>query len=307
MLSTPLVRAQEQERADTTVIVLGHYDNALGTSDAASQGTVTASLINNRPALRTGELLEFVPGMIVTQHSGNGKANQYFLRGFNLDHGTDFATYVDGMPVNMRTHAHGHGYSDMNFLIPELVQRIEYKKGTYFADEGDFSSAGAAHIRVADCLPSGLASLSLGSYGYRRGVIADSIASPQGTWLYGLEIDRNDGPWNVPENVRKYSGVLRYSQGTKGDGFNVTTMAYKNTWNSTDQIPWRAVQSGQIGRFGTIDPTDGGATARFSLAYAMRKRNPTGLFELDAYAVQSRLDLFSDFTYFLANPKVATS
>ena len=129
-----------------TVRVTGHYDNAVGTSDAASQGVITNELIVNRPALRTGELLEFVPGLIVTQHSGDGKANQYFLRGFNLDHGTDFATYVDGMPVNMRTHAHGQGYSDLNFLIPELVQRIDYKKGPYFASEGDFASAGSARI-----------------------------------------------------------------------------------------------------------------------------------------------------------------
>src|SRR5207237_1745902 len=111
--------------------VLGHYETAVGSSDAASEGSVTAKLIEARPALPPGELLEFVPGVIVTQHSGDGKANQYFLRGFNLDHGTDFATYVDGMPVNMRTHAHGQGYTDLNFLIPELVDRIQYKKGTY--------------------------------------------------------------------------------------------------------------------------------------------------------------------------------
>ena len=283
------------------VNVVGHYDNAVGTSDAASAGTVTAELIRNRPALRTGELLEFVPGMIVTQHSGDGKANQYFLRGFNLDHGTDFATFVDAMPINMRTHAHGQGYSDLNFLIPELVHRIDYKKGTYFANDGDFASAGAAHIRLGDSLPSGIASLSQGSFGYQRAVLADSFASGPGTLLYGLEVNRNNGPWDMPENVRKYSATLRYSQGTPGDGFNVTAMAYKNSWNSTDQIPLRAVQSGQLERFGTIDSSDGGESARVSLSFAIRKRNAGGLFEMDAYAVQSRLDLFSNFTYFLAN------
>ena len=140
-----------------SIEVKGNYDNAVGTSDAASQGTVTSNLIKSRPALRTGELLEFVPGMIVSQHSGDGKANQYYLRGYNLDHGTDFATYVDEVPVNMRTHAHGQGYTDLNFLIPELVTRIDYKKGPYFADEGDFSSAGAAHIKLANQLPEGIA------------------------------------------------------------------------------------------------------------------------------------------------------
>ena len=287
-----------------TVRVAGHYDNAVGTSDAASQGVITTDLIVNRPALRTGELLEFVPGMIVTQHSGDGKANQYFLRGFNLDHGTDFATFVDGMPVNMRTHAHGHGYSDLNFLIPELVQRIDYKKGPYFAGEGDFASAGAARIRLVDKLPQGTASLSVGQHGYTRGVLADSVAAMRGTLLYGLELNRNDGPWDSPERVRKYSGVLRYSQGTQDDGFNVTAMAYKNSWNSTDQIPLRAVESGQVGRYGALDPSDGGDTSRYSLAYAMRKRSDNRLFEFDAYVIRSQLDLYSNFTYFLADPEL---
>ena len=285
-----------------TVRVAGHYDNAVGTSDAASQGVITTELIVNRPALRTGELLEFVPGLIVTQHSGDGKANQYFLRGFNLDHGTDFATYVDGMPVNMRTHAHGQGYSDLNFLIPELVQRIDYKKGPYFAGEGDFASAGSARIRLADKLPQGQASMSVGQHGYVRGVLADSIDAGPGTLLVGLEVNRNNGPWDVPERVRKVSGVLRYSQGTQDDGFSVTAMAYKNSWNATDQVPLRAVASGQIGRFGSLAPSDGGDTSRYSLSYAQRRRTENRLFELDAYLIRSQLELNSDFTYFLAKP-----
>ncbi|WP_251373391.1 TonB-dependent receptor [Janthinobacterium sp. JC611] len=309
MLSMGCQAAQAQEGAAATVDdaartvrVTGHYDNAVGTSDAASQGVITSELIVNRPALRTGELLEFVPGLIVTQHSGDGKANQYFLRGFNLDHGTDFATYVDGMPVNMRTHAHGQGYSDLNFLIPELVQRIDYKKGPYFTGEGDFASAGSARIRLADKLPQGQASVSIGQHGYLRGVVADSVAAGPGTLLYGLETQRNNGPWDVPERVRKYSGVLRYSQGTANDGFSVTAMAYHNSWNATDQVPLRAVASGQIGRFGSLAPSDGGDTSRTSLSYAMRKRTENRLFELDAYLIRSQLELNSDFTYLLANP-----
>jgi len=304
LLASGAARADDAATPDAaaTVTVVGHYDNAVGTSDAASQGTVTADLIANRPALRTGELLEFVPGMIVTQHSGDGKANQYFLRGFNLDHGTDFATYVDGMPVNMRSNAHGQGYSDLNFLIPELVQRIDYKKGPYFADEGDFASAGAAHIRLADSVPHGVASLTLGDYGYQRGVLADSVAALDGTLLYGLELGRNNGPWDVPEQVRKYSGTLRYSHGDKDDGYSVTAMAYQNTWNSTDQIPLRAVQSGLIDRYGSIDPSDGGDTARYSLAWALHRRSAGSISEVDAYVVRSRLDLYSDFTYLLDDP-----
>ena len=125
------------------VEVKGSYDESIGTWDAASQGAVTKEVIEKRPILRPGEVLETVPGMVVTQHSGDGKANQYFLRGYNLDHGTDFATWVAGMPVNMPTHAHGQGYTDLNFLIPELITRVVYSKGPYFAEDGDFSSVGS--------------------------------------------------------------------------------------------------------------------------------------------------------------------
>lgn len=285
------------------VTVVGHYNNAVGTSDAASEGTVNADLIRNRPALRTGELLEFVPGMIVTQHSGDGKANQYFLRGFNLDHGTDFATHVDGMPVNMRSHAHGQGYSDLGFLIPELVQRIEYKKGPYFAGEGDFSSAGSARMRLADSLPNGSVSLSLGENGYRRMLLTDSVAAARGNLLYGLEVHRNQGPWETPEDLRKYSATLRYARGAPGNGFAVTAMAYRNTWNATDQVPLRAVAGGTLDRFGGIDASDGGVASRYSLSWALKKRGQDSVTEVDAYAVASALDLYSNFTYFLDNPE----
>ncbi len=282
--------------------VIGHYDNTVGTSDAASEGVVNSSLISSHPTLRTGELLEFVPGMIVSQHSGDGKANQYYLRGFNLDHGTDFATYVDDVPVNMRTHAHGQGYTDLNFLIPELVNRIQYKKGPYFADEGDFSSAGAAHLQLVNSLPKGLALLSIGNNGYQRAVLANSIEAAKGKLLYGLEVNRNDGPWSNPEDVKKYSGVLRYSEGNASDGFNLTAMAYHNKWNSTDQIPLRTVQIADINRYGAIDPSDGGDSSRYSLSFAKYQRNQNGAFDYNAYFVKPSLDLYSNFTYFLNNP-----
>ncbi len=282
--------------------VNGNYDNAIGISNAASQGTVNAQLIASRPTLRTGELLEFVPGMIVSQHSGDVKTNQYYLRGYNLDHGTDFATYVDEIPINMRTHAHGQGYTDLNFIIPELINRIDYKKGPYFADEGDFASAGAGHLRLMNKLPHVIATISLGNNQYQRAVLANSVATDTGNLLYGLEINRNNGPWDLPEQVRKYSGILRYSGGTANDGFSLTAMAYQNQWRSTDQVPLRAVESNAIGRFGTIDSTDGGESSRYSLSYALHKLDKNHLFEFNTYAVQSRLDLFSNFTYFLNDP-----
>jgi outer membrane receptor protein involved in Fe transport len=282
--------------------VNGHYDNAVGTSDAASEGSVTAKLIDNRPVLRPAEILEFIPGVVVTQHSGDGKANQYFLRGFNLDHGTDFATWVEGMPVNMPTHAHGQGYSDLNFVIPELVRRIDYRKGPYFASEGDFSSAGAAHLVLQDSLVSDVAQLTLGENGYKRAVLALSPEAPHARMLFALEMGENDGPWDNPEALRKWSGIARYSRGTPTNGFSVTAMGYESHWNATDQVPKRAVEDGTLPRFGAVDPTDGGDTARYSLSFEGRSGDAHGLWEASAYAISSRIDLFSDFTYFLDHP-----
>ena len=197
--------------------IQGNYLNSIGSSDAASAGSVTSRLIESRPTLRPAEVLEFVPGVIVTQHSGDGKANQYFLRGFNLDHGTDFATSVDGMPVNMPTHAHGQGYSDLNLLIPELVERIRYRKGPYFAEEGDFSSAGAARSSLVDTLPRGIGSMTLGQDRYARALIANSHRLDAGGLLYAVEAAHNDGAWEHPEKFHRFNGVLRYSGGDDGE------------------------------------------------------------------------------------------
>ncbi len=199
--------------------VPAHYDNAVGTSDAASQGSIRAELLKNKPALRPGEVLEFVPGMVVTQHSGDGKANQYFLRGFNLDHGTDFSTSINGIPVNMPTHAHGHGYTDINFLIPELVDRIDYRKGPYFASQGDFSAAGGADILYRRQLAP-TASLELGQRGYQRGFVGGTVQVGGGLKLLGaLELSHNDGPWTVKENFRKTNSVLTLSDGNAVNGW----------------------------------------------------------------------------------------
>ena len=294
--------AQEPDQAGE-VRVIGHYQNAVGTSDAASQGYITPDVIEARPMLRPGEVLEYVPGVIITQHSGDGKANQYFLRGFNLDHGTDFRTEVDHVPVNMPTHAHGQGYSDLNFLIPELVQRVAYKKGPYFADEGDFSSAGAADISYTTKLPQGIGALSAGPDGYVRALAANSSNAGPGSLLYGLELFHNDGPWDKPEDYRKINGVMRYSLGTNADGYTFSLMAYHGKWNATDQIAQRAFDQGLVGRFGAIDPSDGGETSRYSFAIDRHKAlDNGGVFHMDAYVVKYRLDLFSNFTYFLDDP-----
>src|ERR1700736_6824404 len=245
--------------------ITAHYENAVGSSEAASAGTITRELVEDRPILRPGEVLELVPGLIITQHSGAGKANQYFLRGFNLDHGTDFATYLAGMPVNLRTHAHGQGYMDLNFMIPELVSRVDYYKGPYFAQQGDFATAGSANIHYAESLPNTLAELGIGTGKYGRALLAGSPEFGPGRVVYGIELYHDNGPWEHPDNYRKLNGVLRYTQKTGDSQWGVTAMGYSGKWNSTDQIAQRAVDEGLIDRLGTIDPSDGGRTYRYSL------------------------------------------
>jgi len=293
--------AQQQSHLPEIQIV-GPRDAAIGTADSASEGAVERESFQSRPKLRPGDIVEAVPGVVATQHSGDGKANQYFLRGFNLDHGTDFAVTVDGMPVNMPTHGHGQGYADLNFLIPELVSGVRYRKGPYFAQSGDFSLAGSASLDYFSALESPFAEVTVGSHDFRRLLAAGSRTVQDQTWLGAIELEGNNGPWNVPENLRKTNAVLRYSQGSQTRGLSVTAMAYKSQWTSTDQVPERLIDSGELPRFGSLNPTDGGKTQRFSLSGKWFDKGPGGDTEFSAYAIDYRFDLFSDFTYFLNNP-----
>jgi outer membrane receptor protein involved in Fe transport len=280
------------------VVVTGTLDRLQGTPLSASQGIVASEQLDMRPVLRTGELLEVVPGLIVTQHSGDGKANQYFLRGFNLDHGTDLATSVDGVPVNMPTHGHGQGYTDINFIIPELVQSIEYRKGTYYAETGNFSAAGAVNMRYRRSLEAPVVVLEAGEDNYVRSLIAGSSQLGGGTLLMGFDYANIDGPWLLEENYRKRNGLLRYSRETERGLLSVTAQGYEGDWRSTDQIPLRAVQSGQIDRFGTVDPTDAGDSHRYSLTADWTAALGTGQSKALLYAIDYDLDLISNFSYF---------
>jgi outer membrane receptor protein involved in Fe transport len=271
-------------------------------TNAASEQRISGETLNSFPVSRPGEVLEAVPGLIVTQHSGEGKANQYFLRGFNLDHGTDIAIWLDEMPINMRTHAHGQGYADLNFLIPELVESLLARKGPYWAQEGDFSSAAALHLHYAEQLERSVVSATGGSFGYWRGLAAGTMAAGAGTLTGAAEIERYDGPWEIPDALRKYNGVLRYNEGTPANGLSITAMAYTNSWHSTDQIPLRAVLDGTIGRFGYIDPTDGGDTQRYSLSGQWTRTEGGVADRVAAYFVYSTLNLYNNFTYYLDNP-----
>ena len=268
----------------------------------ASQGDVDRAQIESQPLLRPAAVLESVPGLIVTQHSGEGKANQYFLRAFNLDHGTDFAIDVDDMPVNMPTHAHGQGYSDLNFLIPEVVADLHYQKGTYYADEGDFATAGAARIDLRN-EAAAAASLGFGEYGFRRALVLGSTVVAAGSMLGAVEVYHNDGPFEVPDDYNRSSGVLRFHQGEPDDFLSVTAMAYTGKWNSSDQVPLRVISEGLIGRFGSLNPTDGGESERSSLSFSRVRRNDTGQSQFSAYVIRYRLNLWSTFTFYLQDPQ----
>jgi outer membrane receptor protein involved in Fe transport len=285
-----------------TVDVTGTADDLVGVADSATQGTVVAGQIEGRPLLRPGELLETVPGLIVTQHSGSGKANQYFLRGFNLDHGTDFSVFIDDMPVNFPTHAHGQGYADANFLIPELVDSIQYRKGPYSVEDGDFSAAGSARVQLRNTLDASFVDMGVGGNGYRRVLAAGSPERGGGHLLYALEVSQYDGPWDVPENGKKYNGMLRYTHGSADNGWSLTGMAYSNEFTSTDQVAQRAIDGGLIDRYGSLDPSDGGKTHRYSLSGRWANNGPGGTSHANFYVIDYRLDLFSNFTYFMNDP-----
>ena len=285
------------------VVVRGRAEDLLGTATSASQGAVGEVDLENLPILRRGELLETVPGMVVTQHSGDGKANQYFLRGFNLDHGTDFAFYIDGVPVNLPSHAHGQGYSDLNFLIPELIDEIDFKKGPFYPEVGDFSGAGAANIHIVKTLPEGIANLQIGQFGYARALLAESPTLGPGTLLYAFEFNHYDGPWDLPENSNRYNGLLRYHWDSGRDDYTLTGSLYwAPQWHSTDQVAQRAIDEGLIDRFGAIDPTDGGKTGRAALSFDWLRNDGDTVTKLLLYGFYYRLNLWSDFDYALDDP-----
>jgi len=289
------VQAQETNPAGDDqaeqVYVWGLRQESIGRATTASEGTILFPTLQDRPLLRPGEVAEVIPGLVVTQHSGSGKANQYFMRGFNLDHGTDFSASLDGVPLNLRTHAHGQGYLDLNVVTPELLERIEYRKGTYYADVGDFSAAGTAALETFQSAPASYAEVWAGQHDYYRVLGLQSA----GDSYLAADLTASNGPWVNPEHLRK-ANVLGHFQAAN---WAITALGYFNEWNSTDQIPLRAIRSGAISRLGFIDPTDGGHTSR--IIVSARNRNLSG-WDTVAYAQKYDLKLWSNFTYFLNDP-----
>ncbi|MCU0621026.1 MAG: TonB-dependent receptor plug domain-containing protein [Gemmatimonadales bacterium] len=301
--------AQEPAMRDTarpqqldSLVVTGRYEDLIGVARTASEGSTGWVDLRMRPLAREGELLETVPGLILTQHSGDGKSNQMFVRGFNLDHGTDFNTRVDGMPINLPTHAHGQGYTDVNFIIPEFVERVDYQLGVYYANLGDFSSAGGAEFRLSSRLARPIAKAGAGEFGHLRAVAGGSVSVGSGSLLLGGEVRTYNGPWVQPQELRKLSGLARYSWDAGRSRFAITGMAYANTWDASDQIPTRAVEGGLIGRFGQVDSTLGGEAQRYSLDGQWRRVGGSSVQEVQLYGIWSDFNLYSNFTYFLADP-----
>jgi hypothetical protein len=280
------------------IIVYGRAQEMLGSADAASEGIVGYDDIRLAPLMRVGELVEAVPGMVATQHSGTGKANQYFLRGFNLDHGTDFSAFVDGVPINMRTHGHGQGYLDLNFFIPEMVETTSYRKGPYSALVGDFSSAGSVDFQLYDEVDEGILNVAVGAFDFWRVMGSSSLNAFGGTLTAAADYTVYSGPWEIDEDLKQTKFFLNYKIPVAGAVAKISLLGYSGEWNSTDQIPARAVSSGLIDEFGYIDPDLGGHTDRYGITAQLEFKD----WEATAYLVDYDFGMYSNFTYLLEDP-----
>ena len=279
------------------IVVFGRGEKRIGIATQATEGGIAGADLSVRPILRIGELLEAVPGLIATQHAGGGKANQYFLRGFNLDHGTDFTLSFDDVPLNMRTHAHGQGYLDLNSMIPETIARIDYRKGPYRADVGDFALAGAAQATTVDTLQP-FVSLQAGSYDFYRFVAGGSFKLGNGNLLLATEIKRNNGKWDYAERLRHYSGFAKYSQEI-GDGtLRLSASIYSADWRPTEQIPERAIGTILSSPYDSLDRTLNGKTDR----QIFTARYDTDDLRVSAYFQHYDFNLFQNYTFFLDDP-----
>ena len=286
----------------TEVVVTSSRLNMLGRAETASQGSVTQKEVELRPIARIGQLYETVPGLVVTIHSGEGKANQYLLRGFNLDHGTDFATYVDNMPVNRPTNAHGQGYSDQNFLMAQIVSGLDYTKGPYYPAVGDSGAVGSAHVRLLDELPTQVSG-SIGTFGDEEVFVGGTQHLGQDDRVWGaLGVAHVDGPWDPPGDFRKVQAATRYSHGSNMQCFSLTGMYYQSVGRLITDQPLRAVEGGLIGRYGTLDPSDLSKSQRFSLSGDYRATGEDWRLNLSAYAIRSTMTLWNDFTHYLDDP-----
>lgn len=290
--------ASTPDHDHSDIVVTGRSERRIGTAQSASEGVVSGAELRVHPLLRTSELAEAVPGMIAVQHSGGGKAAQYLIRGYNLDHGTDFSIAIDGMPYNLRSHAHGHGYLDLNGLIPETVDHIAYRKGPYRAADGDFSFVAAASLDTLDRFERAFASVTAGSYGYHRLAVGGSLDIGPGTLLLATEVKANDGRWQLLERLHHVGAFGKYTLETGIGTLRASLSLYDARWRPTEQIPVRAIGNQIPDRFGTLDPFLRGSTNREVFNIGLTGDHLTAT----AYAQHYRFDLLSNFTFFLNDP-----
>lgn len=288
------VAAYAEDFDTTTVIISGRAEHKIDKVVAASEGSVGGSDLSLRPFLRPGEVLEAVPGLIATQHSGGGKANQYFLRGFNLDHGTDFSATIDDFPVNFLTHGHGQGYLDVSGLIPESVKRVDYRKGAYRADAGDFAFTGQANITTKEEDQTYITT-EFGEYGYQRLVGSTTQNLGVGKLYVIGQYKHQDGPWTVSEDFNGLSTLTKYSQDTNYGRFNISLSTYGADWIPTDQIPARAVGNQLSSPYGSLDDKLTGHTEREVLTVGTFGDD----WRITGWVQHYDFNLFSNFTYYL--------
>jgi len=293
-MSAPVAGSSADQPPGDSVVIFGRAEEQIGIATSASEGVVGYKDLSTRPISRAAELVEVIPGMIATEHSSGGKANQYFMRGFNLDHGTDFAGFIDGVPINQRSHPHMSGYLDLNFLMADLVERVEFKKGVQYAENGDYSAAGSASFVLYDRLPNNYVQLRVDEDEYAVSG-GGSWDIGDGTLLVAAQHEGGDGPFDLPADLNKTMAYVKYSQPLGDAVMRLGFIGYQNDWIASDQIPLRAVEDGSISRFGAIDPTNGGESRRYIASAALEWDDAS----IIGYVQKSELNLFHNFTYFI--------
>ncbi|MFL1012752.1 TonB-dependent receptor [Flavisericum labens] len=299
----------ETKLATTLLVVLKESPASLDQVLIVSKANVLSTFLNvdlkTNPVKSSQEILRKIPGLIIGQHAGGGKAEQIFLRGFDIDHGTDIAINVDGMPVNMVSHAHGQGYADMHFIIPETIDNIDFAKGSYYANKGNFNTAGYVDIGTKKTIKKNLVSVETGQFNTLRALGITKLLEEKNSSIYvASELMLSDGVFESPQNFNRLNVMAHYNfNNHKDQELNLSVSHFQSKWDASGQIPVRAVEQGLIGRFGAIDDTEGGKTSRSNLWINHTKQLDThSKIESNAYLSKYDFELFSNFTFFLEDP-----
>ncbi|NPA35499.1 MAG: TonB-dependent receptor [Chlorobi bacterium] len=265
--------------------------------------------VNTRTVNNSQDVLRIVPGLFIAQHGGGGKAEQIFMRGFDADHGTDVNIFVDGLPVNMVSQAHGQGYADLHWVIPELINKVDFGKGSYYVERGDFTTAGYVEFKLKNFLDNNMVKVEGGQFNTFRTVglfdLMGKEAGEKGKNAYAaMEYFMNDGPFEYPQNFNRLNLFFRYNQVVNQNNmFTITASAFSTNWDQSGQIPESAVDDGLISRWGSLDPTEGGNTQRYNLSVrSLHQLNDGGVFNNLIYYTRYHFDLFSNFTFYLNDP-----